>query len=91
MSKKETAEKVADIWLEKLNISMVDEDVLEQFRKQVVDKLVQREPFAMLCEYAPDIFFYGLEGLEELTPYFLFKASVIIYWNTGKVKFCDFD
>ena len=79
---RKTAQKAANVVVKELKRKVrgkVGENVL-------IMKLLERKPFSMLCDKSPDIFFHGLRGMEELTPYFSFRLSMIFSWQTGGVE-----
>jgi hypothetical protein len=92
---RETAQKVVNKFLSKMNVELggtVTEDLLEQFKEDFIQRLVEKKPFVCKCDHAPDeLFFQRMRGLEELTPYFSFKLSILIFWKTGAVHDQSFD
>lgn len=86
---RKTAQKAADVVVKELKRKVrgkVGENVLVEFKEDLIKKLLERKPFSMLCDKSPDIFFHGLRGMEELTPYFSFRLSMIFSWQTGGVE-----
>lgn len=90
----ETARKAVNVLMRNLDLpedAAISEDVLEQFKEDFINKLIERKPFVLFCDHAPDAFFQGMRGLDELTPYFSFKLSMIFFWMRGIIRDTRFE
>ena len=64
--------------------------LLAPFEKVFIEILIQKKPVALLFSNSPDIILLGLAGINELTPYFSFKMSVVFDWSVGHALITHF-
>ena len=97
-----TAQKVAKALTKQLTIQITKKTkgdkrkrrellgLLAPFEKAFIEILIQKKPVALLFSNYPDVLLLGLAGINELTPYFSFKMSVVFDWSVGHALITHF-